>query len=87
MNRKATLHLQLVKHVISLISLQLKTKMHACFDPVLCQNHPKAEASRACLSLQHEVKSCFAVCSCLYGRHKYTKSLPHSFLACGQGVL
>lgn len=39
------------------------------------------------LSLQHNVRSCFTVqrCLCLYGRHKYTKSLPHSVLARGQG--
>lgn len=32
---------------------------------------------------------CFALrrCLCLYRRHKYTKSLPHSMLARGQGVL
>lgn len=57
----------------------MKGQVHALSRPV----------AAACLTLQHDVESCSAVRRylCLYGHDKYTKSLPHSILRCGQGIL
>lgn len=51
--------------------------------------HPLLQLPALTWSCSLWKQSCRTVrrCSCLYGHHKYTKSLPHSALAHSQGIL